>query len=372
MAHLAFVSLPAAGHVNPTLPLVAELVRRGHRVTYSSGGVSADAIAAAGATALPGSGESVRPTGTMNDQMLASVDASRAVLPGLEKTFTDDPADLLCYDWFTPYAPLLAHRLGVPTVATVPTHASNASFNLFALMMPPDFDTSEYLAAQSQLVADLGVPMEPPTPRRQIVFLPRRFQLAGDTFDDSYVFVGPTLAEQREDWQPPASADKVLFVSLGTVFNDHPDFFRAVVAAFADTDWHVAMAVGDQVDLAAVGEIPSNFEVRPFFPQQAVLRHATAFLTHAGMNSVMEALLSQVPMIAHPLTPEQAANADQLVALGFGRVLTDLAELAVTVTEVAQDKDIRANLATMADDLRAAGGATAAADAVEAALPGSA
>ena len=32
--HFAFVSIPAYGHVNPTLPLVAELVSRGHRVTY--------------------------------------------------------------------------------------------------------------------------------------------------------------------------------------------------------------------------------------------------------------------------------------------------------------------------------------------------
>jgi UDP-N-acetylglucosamine:LPS N-acetylglucosamine transferase len=33
--HLAFVGRNGAGHVNPTLPLVAELVRRGHRVTYA-------------------------------------------------------------------------------------------------------------------------------------------------------------------------------------------------------------------------------------------------------------------------------------------------------------------------------------------------
>ena len=34
--HFAFICLPAAGHVNPTLPVVAELVRRGHRVTYAT------------------------------------------------------------------------------------------------------------------------------------------------------------------------------------------------------------------------------------------------------------------------------------------------------------------------------------------------
>jgi UDP:flavonoid glycosyltransferase YjiC (YdhE family) len=83
----------------------------------------------------------------------------------------------------------------------------------------------------------------------------------------------------------------------------------------------------------------------------------------------MEAIARQVPMIAYPQTPEQAANAQQLADLGLGRVLADPADLSATVTEVADSTDIRANLATMATDLRAAGGAPVAADAVEAALP---
>lgn len=35
--HFAFVAPPAFGHVNPTLPLVEELVSRGHRVSYATG-----------------------------------------------------------------------------------------------------------------------------------------------------------------------------------------------------------------------------------------------------------------------------------------------------------------------------------------------
>ena len=368
MAHIAFVVLPATGHVNPTLPLVAELVRRGHRVTFSGGGDLRDQVAATGATALPGRGGSVRPTASIRQMLLDGVEVCRVVVPALEKVFTADPPDLLCYDALTPYGGLLAHRLGVPTVVLSPTHAGSTS-SLRRLLIPAEFDATEYVAARATLAADLGVPVEPPTPRRQIVFLPRRFQLDADTFDDSYVFVGPTLADRHEDWRPPAGAGEVLFVSLGTVMNYRPDFFAAVVKAFADTDWHVAMAVGDRVDPAALGPIPANVDVRPYFPQQAVLGHATAFLTHAGMNSVMEALLRQVPMIAYPQTPEQAANAGRVEELGLGRVLADPADLAVTVTEVAGDPDIRANLAVMADDLRAAGGAPAAADAIEAALP---
>ena len=34
MATICFFSIPAHGHVNPTLPLVRELTARGHRVLY--------------------------------------------------------------------------------------------------------------------------------------------------------------------------------------------------------------------------------------------------------------------------------------------------------------------------------------------------
>ena len=34
MARIFFFSIPAHGHVNPTLPLVRELTARGHRVIY--------------------------------------------------------------------------------------------------------------------------------------------------------------------------------------------------------------------------------------------------------------------------------------------------------------------------------------------------
>lgn len=46
--HLAFAGRDGAGHINPTLPVVAELVRRGHRVTYAAG-----AVERAGARHLP-------------------------------------------------------------------------------------------------------------------------------------------------------------------------------------------------------------------------------------------------------------------------------------------------------------------------------
>jgi UDP:flavonoid glycosyltransferase YjiC (YdhE family) len=87
----------------------------------------------------------------------------------------------------------------------------------------------------------------------------------------------------------------------------------------------------------------------------------------------MESLMRQVPLVAYPQIPEQAANARRVAELGLGRVLAtdrdlDPDELRRTVEEVAADQGIRANLARMAEHVRAAGGPAAGADAVEALL----
>jgi MGT family glycosyltransferase len=162
----------------------------------------------------------------------------------------------------------------------------------------------------------------------------------------------------------------VLFISLGTAFNDRPDFFRMCLQAFGDGAWQVAMAVGDRVDAGALGPVPGNVEVRPYFPQLAVLRHADVFVSHAGMNSTMESLYHAVPLVTVPQMPEQEANARRVEELGLGRRLDPLQltpeRLRAAVDEVAADQRIRANLATMRTHVRRAGGSVAAADAIEA------
>jgi MGT family glycosyltransferase len=148
--------------------------------------------------------------------------------------------------------------------------------------------------------------------------------------------------------------------------NHNVEFYRLCLAAFADTDWHVAMAIGDRTDPAELGEIPANLEVRPYFPQQAVLARANAFITHAGMNSVMESLWHQVPMVAVPQTPEQAANADRVEQLGAGQVLArpTVEELRQAVLAVT-DPSVARSLGELRRSIDRAGGADAGVTALE-------
>jgi MGT family glycosyltransferase len=387
--HLAFVSLPGHGHVNPTLPVVAELVRRGWRVSYATHERFFRAVRDAGATLIPTQADLPSPPrfSDFDPDRLAGllerfVADARIDVPRLEAHFQEDPPRAVCYDSASLTGRILAGRLGLPDVALVPNLASNEQFSPFGGFASSIFGQDQPALqrarqAMQDFAAEQGLgpqahPMMGPPAALNIVFVPRKFQLAADTFDERFRFVGPS-AGRREDgpgWLPVADGRPVLFISLGTAFNDRPDFFRMCLQAFGDGVWQVAMAAGERVDRGELGSVPGNIEVRPYFPQLAVLRHADVFVSHAGMNSTMEALYYAVPLVTVPQMPEQEANARRVEELGLGRRLVpdELTpeRLRTAVDEVAADDRIRASLAAMRRSIREAGGAVAAADAIEA------
>ncbi|QWF80720.1 macrolide family glycosyltransferase [Amycolatopsis sp. CA-230715] len=365
--HVVCTTPPARGHVNPVLGLVEELVRRGHRVSFVTGPELAPVVARAGAVPVevdwaPGAGAN---TAFSVDDVLADMRgflaATRRALPGLLTRFRADEPAVVCADSVV-LGPLLAGAFGVPLVSLVPTFATNEHFDVARLI--PGFDPSHpgfaaYGAEVGALLAEHGGA----EPVAKLVFVPREFQIDGDTFDESFHFIGPSRSHRSDEvWDGPG-ADVVL-VSLGTAFTNRPGFFRAVIDAFAGTRWHVVMSVGPHVDLAGLPPVPSNVDISPFVPQPAVLRRARAFVTHAGMGSTMEALDHEVPVVAVPQAPEQRVNAARAAELGLG-VVSDGTDPLADVERVARDDAVRARLARMKRALRAAGGAAAGADVIE-------
>lgn len=62
MSKILMINLPFSGHVNPTLPLTAELVKRGHKVDYICSEQFRDAIETTGADFIPYSSFPIKPT----------------------------------------------------------------------------------------------------------------------------------------------------------------------------------------------------------------------------------------------------------------------------------------------------------------------
>ena len=105
-------------------------------------------------------------------------------------------------------------------------------------------------------------------------------------------------------------------------------------------------------------------------PQLAVLAHASAFVTHAGMGGCSEGLWHGVPMVAVPQAVDQFGNADRLVELGVARRLdadASAGELRAAVVALESDPEVAVRCGALRAELREAGGAAGAADVIEAA-----
>jgi UDP:flavonoid glycosyltransferase YjiC (YdhE family) len=87
----------------------------------------------------------------------------------------------------------------------------------------------------------------------------------------------------------------------------------------------------------------------------------------------MEALSHAVTPVVLPKLAEQALIADQVVALGVGRKIAPTeatpARLRAAVDELAADELAQQRVRQVSAEIHAAGGAVAAADAIEAVLP---
>jgi MGT family glycosyltransferase len=393
-AHIAVTNLPAAGHILPTLGVVEELVARGHRVSYVGTDRHAEAIKAAGAEHVPyqspmrGQHPPTEITADIVAQVpLAFLNECRASTAALEERFGNERPDLLMYDVSVATGPrLLGRQWNVPGVVTFPTLAGNEHFRLDLALMgdlvldPTHPALAEYGRTFAEFADSHGMPgatqpaLEKAVREHTLVFLPREFQPAGETFGTEYTFTGPCLTERsyQGSWTPPDNR-KILLVSLGTGFNLQPEFFRQCVKAAAElVDWHVVIAIGDRVDRAELGPLPANVEVHARVPQLDMLAHATAFVSHAGMGSTMESLFFGVPLVLVPQMSEQELNADRVAELGAGvrldRAAVTAEQLRDSVLRVATDHQILARTKELRRFVRAAGGSVAAADAVEAHL----
>ncbi|MGW1680747.1 macrolide family glycosyltransferase [Saccharopolyspora sp. NPDC002376] len=377
-AHIAFFTIPAHGHINPTLGLITELVNRGHRVSYAVTEPFADQVAEAGATPvhydsmLPGSPNATRqewPTeGTEARWMF--LEETKSVVPQLEEAFAGDRPDLVVYDLGDFL--VLAEKWGVPALQLCPTHVYTEGLES-VLDLTPTPETTAVEEAYDAYFAEQGVTLTNHDllhPRRCIVTIPRSFQYFGDQAADVYTFVGPMLTERASQgsWQAPDDRP-VLVISLGSAYNDRLDFYRRCLRAFADLDWHVVLAVGKAIDPAELGEVPANFEVHRWIPQLRMLSQASAFITHAGMGGTMEGLRHGVPLIAVPQAADQFMNAARIEELGLGVQLDGATatpeQLRVALEKVTSDEGVRNRLADMRREIEEAGGLSRAVEIVE-------
>jgi MGT family glycosyltransferase len=129
--------------------------------------------------------------------------------------------------------------------------------------------------------------------------------------------LGPMEADTEPALDGLADTDRLIYVSLGTVFEQRPDFFRDAAQALSAPGRRVILSVG-RLSPEAIEPLPPGVKAHSHVDQLAVLRRADLFVTHGGFNSVQEGLAAGVPLLLCPQMFEQALNADVVVSQGAG------------------------------------------------------
>lgn len=390
MSKIAFLNVPAHGHVNPSLPVVAELVRRGDDVTVF---LTRDFQAVVEAT-----GASFREyvdypadllenvNGNPTVLALRMLDACRAMVPGLVACLRAEGYEAVLFDSMAPWGYISARVAGLPLISSKGLLALHPKILLTSGLLGqivPFFlknlgNVRRYQAGAKALAREFGVAipsfsevLDMPGDLT-VVYTTRQVQPMDELFPD-FVYVGPSLPDQPHESDFPfdqLTGQPLIYISLGTVNNEALAFYRACFAAFGGGPWQVVMSIGRRVDPAALGAAPPNFIVRSHVPQLQVLKRAALFVTHGGMNSVHEGLYDGVPLVVVPQTLEQSIVARQVDRLGAGVVLhhPDSARLRRMAEHVLTNATYRINAEAVAQGFRDAGGPLAAADAIQAFL----
>ena len=241
--HIAFVSLGAFGHINPTLALVTELVKKGVRVTYFTTEAFRTIIEPTGAkfVAVPSwmaendkhneDGEKKEDDGGVAAAVpFLFLNEAGAYIDTVLDTLKNDKPDAVVHDFAGIAGTIAADNLRVANVMLYTSYPSNDSYSVAAGFenCPPDHPLRKAAAQLAQTYAEkYGCRLL--TVKEifdghgdfNLVMMQKKLVPNYETFDDSFVFTGVQIGKRTAfgSWKAPDNGKPLLYSSLGTAFN---------------------------------------------------------------------------------------------------------------------------------------------------------
>lgn len=341
MKKIAFFCIPAHGHTNPMLPVAAELVKRGNTVRFYSFNEFEEKIRSTGASFI--SCDSFLPELTTRQETnLKNVSTTEMTIQDihitlnmddfLNKEFESFKPDVVYADSVCFWGKLNAWKHNVPLVVSTSTFAFNQMSSRYMKNSPKEMADMVFglpkiskelkkLKPYGYQVKSVLSLIQSDNSTDSVVYTSRKFQPYAESFSDHYIFIGPSVFSKV--LPDKKKARPLVYISMGTVINDRPDFYGKCIDALKKMDIDVIISCGNHVDPLNLGKLPDNIKVFPYVDQLDILSKADVFITHCGMNSVSESLYMAAPMILYPQTGEQYAVARRTSEIGAGLLLRD-------------------------------------------------
>ena len=355
MTRFLAYTAPATGHLNPLVPGLLELRRRGHEVhvrtlasmveTLRALGLEASAVAPEVAGVEVTDYQATTDTDRLTRGQVDLVERGRHDGPDLERAIAEVRPDALLVDAITYGALTRAEASGIPTALVSPSVVPVPGRGIppYGLGLPPmrgpigavrdavlwkvverafgkamlpglnmlraeaglapfRSPLDQYAAVDAVIVL-AGEPIE--YPRRD---LPEHVHLVGAQPWDTAGDPPDYLLEPGDPW---------VLVTCSTDYQGDEDLARVAVEALAEEPVRVLMTLADAYDTVAVPE-RANVRVERFVSHSAVLPHVDTVVCHGGMGIVGKAMAAGVPMVVVPFGRDQPEIARRVVVSGAG------------------------------------------------------
>jgi zeaxanthin glucosyltransferase len=421
MAHFGVVAPAFFSHFKALQPLAAALVARGHRVTFIHRPDAAPFIgdarigfhAVGAATHPPGSldaamrraadpGGPLRLRRVIHD-LAGNTDMLCRELPDAIRTLG---VDAIIADQMEAAGGLVAEGLGLPFVSVACALPVNREPGIPLPVMPFAWEDSERarrIVEGSTRVYDWMM-----TPHRRVIeahaqrfglgyrgalhdclsplaqisqtveefdfprrALPAHFHHVGPLRPVAGVSGPDPYAHAMPD---PAPGRPFIFASLGTMQGGRFGLFRRIAKACRRLDAQLLVAHCGGLDASqedALRRAGATW-VCAFAPQQAVLERADAVVSHAGLNTVLDAIAAGTPMLGLPIAFDHPGGAARMVHIGAGLRASYRFATVGTIEKLLRrllaDRELPQRLKALSGAVARAGGTARAADIVEAAL----
>lgn len=423
MAHFGVVAPAFLSHFTTLSALAGALVERGHRVTFIHRADAVDYVrdtrlgfhAVGVATHPPGSlAASLRlaanpgsPLG-LRRVILDMADSTTMLCETLPAAFNALGIDAVLADQMEAAGGMVAESLGIPFISIACALPVNREPGIPLPVMPFGYGTDERslkMVEGSTMVYDwmmgahrkaietqaarLGIPMrgalhECLSPLAQISQTVAEFEFPRHHLPAHFHHVGPLRPLPRDGVAslglarrplPAIAADRpFVFASLGTMQGGRVDLFKRIAQACQRTDVQLLLAHCGALNSAQerVLERAGATWVIDFAPQLAALERADAVISHAGWNTIMDAIAAGTPMLALPIAFDHPGGAARVRHAGIGiqasARFTGAGALAGHLRRLLDEPAFKQRLAPLAASVVRAGGTARAADIVEAAL----
>lgn len=371
---LGFVSLPLSGHLNPMTALARKVQSRGHEVLFIGVPDVEPVVRAANLNFEPYC-EREYPAGSIPELYapIAKLHGlnvlryqTREITPGflkvalehLEEKLVETSVEALVLDATHVFLQLTPMSLGVPFVQIWNTlhldssGATPASFfswpheltpealarNIEGLkklagFFAPVVAVAKSYAEEKGLQIDWSDPHATTSKLAVITQTPKQFDFPGAPWPAHFHYAGPLHDDDGREqiafpWKK-LTGEPVVYASLGSLVNGRPHIYRTILGAVERLPgFQVVLSVGKNTNRNDLGPIPPNTIVVDNAPQIELLACAALCITHAGLNTSLEALAQGVPMVAIPIGYDQPGVAARIAYHGVGE-FTELNHLTV-------------------------------------------